>query len=153
MCDDLPQGTAVAVVGKPVQGNRKFWASSGGTQPRSSYIVVAGFSPGCTVEAQDDGVHSALVQASNGARESICAPDWWIAFLPLGGFPTCGARSEYFLNSRPAPGTLEVRVDGVLVPASDWSYDAANNSVTFASGHAPRLGATITAHYVPSCTP
>jgi hypothetical protein len=116
----------------------------------TTWSVVGGFSPGCAVEAQDDGVHGALVTASNGAKESICAPSWWASFTPL-GFPTCGARSQYFLGSRPTVTSLEVRVDGVLVPMTAWSYDAADNSVRFSS--APPLGSTITVRYVPTCSP
>lgn len=121
--------------------------------PSTTWSAVTGLaSSSCSIEAADDGVHAALVQASNGAREDVCTPSWWNAFTPL-GFPTCGARSQYYLTSRPAPGTLEMWVGGSLVPASDWSWDATNNAVSFVAGHVPPPGSTIEARYSPVCVP
>ncbi len=121
--------------------------------PSMTWNAVTGLaSSSCSVEAADDGVHAALVQASNGAREDLCTPQWWNAFTPL-GFPTCGARSQYYLTTRPTPGSLEVRVNGTLIPQTDWSWDATSNAVSFVAGHAPPLGSTIEARYSPICVP
>jgi len=121
--------------------------------PSMTWNAVTGLaSSSCSVEAADDGVHAALVQASNGAREDLCTPQWWNAFTPL-GFPTCGARSQYYLTTRPTPGSLEVRVNGTLIPQTDWSWDATSNALSFVAGHAPPLGSTIEARYSPVCVP
>lgn len=117
----------------------------------TTWSAVTGLaSSSCAVEAVDDGVHASLVQASNGARDDLCAPSW-AALAPI-GIPTCGVRSSFFLTARPA-GPLEVRVDGVLVPLTDWTWDAASNAVVFAAGHVPGPGMTIEVRYSPACVP
>jgi hypothetical protein len=117
----------------------------------TTWSAVTGLaSSSCPIEAVDDGVHATLVQASNGARDDVCAPSW-SALEPI-GIPTCGVRSSFFLTARPA-GSLEVRVDGVLVPLTDWTWDAASNAVVFAPGHVPGPGSTIEARYSPACVP
>lgn len=104
----------------------------------------------CTVEAADDGKHSSLVTASNGVREEICGPQWGQSLVSFGSF--CSPRTRLYLTSRPA-GPIEVRVDGTLVPTSNWNYDASNNSVDFIPNSVPPAGVTITITYGQACVP
>jgi hypothetical protein len=117
----------------------------------TSWSSVAGYGAGCAVEALDDGVHYALVSAGNGIREDICNPSWGQSFVGFGS--VCSYRTSFYLSARPA-GPIEVRVDGVLSPQSDWMYDPTNNAVTFLPGSVPPPGATTTFSYDwASCSP
>lgn len=123
------------------------------TTGQHSWGVVSGLtSSTCSIENADDGVHAALVQASNGVRGDICVADWASAVSPASS--PCTQRLTFFLNDRPrSANELVVRIDGQAPPASAWSYDASNNAVVFVAGHEPQPGATLTVDYTPACLP
>jgi hypothetical protein len=62
-------------------------------------------------------------------------------------------RPSYYLNNRPDPGTLEVRVDGVVASPTTYSFDAVGNAVAFDAAHTPRPGSTIELRYTAACGP
>jgi hypothetical protein len=107
----------------------------------------------CGVESADDGVHQNLVNLSSGVREDICNPTWWQSFVGLTS-PVCGLRDTFYLTSRPAsPPQLELRIDGRLVPDSDWTLDVARNAVVFAPARGLAPGETLVVVYGVACVP
>lgn len=91
-------------------------------------VVTGTSSSTCSVEAHDDDLtHSSLTSAANGQRVDVCSS--WSSNFVVGGFG-CGYRSVFYLTSPPR-GEIEVRVDGQLVPTSDWTYASADNTVRF----------------------
>ena len=105
---------------------------------------IAGAGGRCSVEAHDDGVHDWLVTSSFGVREDVCNPAWGRSLVGFGS--TCSRRSQYYLSSRPV-GPIEVRIEGVLIPSTNWTYDASQNAVAFLPAFAPPPGATLTFTY------
>ena len=98
----------------------------------------------CNAEAADDGVHASLVTATYGVREEICTPQWGQSLLGIND--PCAPRGRLYLSTRPT-GPLEVRLDGVLSPQANWTYDASNNSVNLLPAIVPPPGVTITVTY------
>lgn len=98
-----------------------------------SYSVVGPIGSNCPVDALDvDGGHATLVRAFNGETRDICGP-WNL--LQTGG--TWPRRTRFFLSWTPRVATLLVTVNGVVMPAqsggqTNWTYDIATNSITFA---------------------
>jgi len=113
--------------------------------------ITAVASSSCAIEDADDGVHAALVAASNGLRDDICNPNWWWGLLPTGS-SDCGYRTNFYLNAY-STGPFDVRVDGQSVPSADWTYDATNNSINFVPARAPQPGQTVEVEYSASCIP
>lgn len=72
------------------------------------------------------------------------------------GIPLVGHRRRYPARQRVASGTMEVIVDGAVIPASDvngeiWSYDAELPGVTFARGRHPRPTTELRLRYEGVC--
>ncbi|MCB9639647.1 MAG: choice-of-anchor D domain-containing protein [Myxococcales bacterium] len=90
-----------------------------------------------------------------GLKISLCDANWGNSLTQLGAL-TFGYRSQFFL-SRPAnPATIKVEVDGAPVAqnaSSGWTYDAASNSINFASSAIPQAGQTIKVTYQALCLP
>lgn len=119
----------------------------------AAWNAVAGFGATCGVESIDDGVHASLVTASNGSSEEICAADWGPRLVGTSN-PTCGYRTSFFLSSRPSSTAVpEVRVDGVVVPQADWTYDTVSNAIEFVRNRVPGPGSTVEVSYDMSCDP
>lgn len=116
---------------------------------QASWSSVAAFGNGsCNVEAIDDGVHQGLATAGFGETGEICNPDWGESVFPTGSI--CSFRSSFYLSSRP-DGPIEVRIDGVLSPLGNWTYDVASNAVIFVPAFVPPSGSTITVTYDTAC--
>lgn len=109
---------------------------------RTSWNVVSSFGASCSAESLDDGVHQSLIDASNGWRNEICDATWFS--IGTACFPP---QSVYYLSNRPT-GPVEVRVDGQLIPGTEWTLNAAGNSVSFSPGRARTRGQTIEISYV-----
>jgi hypothetical protein len=61
--------------------------------------------------------------------------------------------TSFYLTGLPM-GVIEVRVDGVLSPSTNWSYDAVSNAVNFVPAFVPPPGSTTTITYdSASCLP
>ncbi|MCC7386955.1 MAG: choice-of-anchor D domain-containing protein [Deltaproteobacteria bacterium] len=93
-----------------------------------------------------------LVAATGGRSAEICGTDWSSALVDLhrDGF---GLRRRFTLNTATSPiaASLEVSVNGNVVPASAWSYDPATRAITFGSAAIPGPGATIDVRYPTRC--
>ncbi len=77
---------------------------------------------------------------TDGLSGSICLGDW-TALLESIGLAALGLQDTFPLSHEPDQSTLEVRVDGVLIPerAEDgWTYDAGQNAVVLHGGAVPR---------------
>lgn len=100
-----------------------------------------------------------LVDATAGQASSICPSDAGLGALPG---DLLGAYENTFVLSRPADATaaIEVRVNGLLVPAMDpatsstlWAFDGPRNAVVFEPSATPAPGATVTISYSRACLP
>lgn len=100
--------------------------------------------------AADAGVKYIDVQEqSGGLRESICALDYG-AMLERVAVQVLGMARVFSLPKIPEPSTMEVRVDGVLIPSRErhgWRYDPGENAVVFDGYAVPRPGAAIVVRY------
>lgn len=89
-----------------------------------------------------------LIQLSNGLSESICAS--WSATLSALGNAAFGLKSRFALL-RPADPMqpIDVRVNGVSVPSTEWTYNSVTNTIDFDTP--PVEGSTIEVEYTPTC--
>ncbi|MBM4368949.1 MAG: VWA domain-containing protein [Deltaproteobacteria bacterium] len=133
----------------------EFLADLGDLHPGRSVVVsaVVGDPPtGCAsaTGAADPGDNYLAAQAeSGGAKESICTADT-DGMLERLAHLVLGLRTEFFLSALPLLDSMEVTVDGVVVPRRDqdgWRYDGGDNSIIFDGWSIPRPGATIEAFY------
>ncbi len=89
--------------------------------------------------------YDAVRVATGGVFDSVCTGQWPRALSDVGGAGFGYVRK--FVLSQPVVGTnIVVTVDGVVVPSnggSNWSYDSAQNTVSFTASAVPAPGATI----------
>lgn len=93
---------------------------------------------------------------TGGFTRSICDVDYTAAITAIADAIFQGARAVYPLASRPAPGSVEVRVDGVLLPATvgnqvNWGLDYQAAQLIFVGGNGPAAGATVEVRYQSVC--
>ena len=98
-----------------------------------------------------------LVQSSGGVWQEFCNGDVRRTLQNLGA-ASFGRQTRFHLRNLPAAvSTLEVAVDGVVVPPMspsgrvNWTYDVGSNSVTFAPFATPERDAEIDIEYVAQC--
>lgn len=118
-----------------------------------SVSVVGPFSPAsgsCITEgAVDNGRFQTAVSATNGLKTDICTSDWATDLQSISR-NVFGARRSFELSGSPrTQGAITVSIDGVPLPSSGWSYDAANNAVVLVTP--PATGAVITIGYLTAC--
>ncbi|MEO1227346.1 MAG: choice-of-anchor D domain-containing protein [Myxococcota bacterium] len=101
--------------------------------------------------------YQALADRFGGLVASICTPDWSDLVVDLAE-RALGLRSRFPLRSDPAPGSLEVRVDGQLVPEVVgptqrrlWTLLAEDRAVVFEPEAIPPDGVEVTLSYRPTC--
>lgn len=101
---------------------------------RLTYSVMGPFGSTCQVDGLDvSGSHLASIRTFNGVASDVCRP-WEI--YGLTGLPP-PQRTNFFLTGTPNVASLVVTVGGVVMPAqsggqTNWTYDSATNSITFA---------------------
>jgi hypothetical protein len=113
--------------------------------------VITGGPAGCTSAlgaAAAAPRYREFAMLTNGLAESICTS--WASTLANIGDAAFGLRKHFILSqgvdqSQP----IEVRVNGNVVPASEWTYDAVTSAILFDSP--PAEGAEIRVEYTPSC--
>jgi hypothetical protein len=104
---------------------------------------------------------------ANGVFASICAADWSQSLADIAGgvvelvckYPLTSFKLNP--NARPAAERdIVVKVEGVEIPATGWTYNCPETgtnfekgSVSFASASCPPLGATVQFFYEPTETP
>jgi hypothetical protein len=93
-----------------------------------------------------------------GLVETTCEPDAFDHIL-AGGLPLPGRRARFELRHRPEPSTLEVRIDGRVVPQRDasrrlqWWYQPEYQTVRFDLQNVPPADAPLELRYRTACEP
>lgn len=113
---------------------------------RLTVNAIAGDYPaGCEGYAPGEGWYQASV-ATNGLFLSMCETDWSLHVDALVEMVTFGPPLSYDLSHWPVPGTIEVRVDGVLV-TEGWEYNQTDLSLDFTEASAPQAGSVLEVTY------
>jgi len=104
--------------------------------------------------------YTEVAERTGGIFESILTTDWAQALQNL-GLSVFGYKSRFFLSNQPVAGTIDVLVNGMMVGSSGsgatpsgqvlWTYEAAGNSVNFATLAIPEPGSEIVIRYVAEC--
>ena len=120
-----------------------------------SFSAVVGEEPsGCSSSAGAAGAgirYLEVARRTGGLERSICTTNWGQLANDL-GLDAFGAKSDFYLTREAIDTTIEVRVDGVLVPrAGNWNYDAASNAVSFEATATPAQGAEVRIDYGTIC--
>ena len=122
--------------------------------PRSfRFSAIVGAPPnGCTgpdgVQADPGRRYIEVAQRTNGIVGSVCDASFAATLRAIGN-RAFGLRVQFFLSRAPDPATLSVTVDGT--PNTSWTYDAASNSIIFASSAVPPRGSQIQVEYDAVC--
>lgn len=109
---------------------------------------------GCTYDdyTNSQTLHQAAVDTS-GVEYEICATDWATKLQDLGK-TAFGYRTTFYLSAEPdfsGGRTLEVKIDGVVVPTTDYTYNAPTLSIDFSPMKTPGPGKTLTVSYYKAC--
>jgi hypothetical protein len=127
-----------------------FFGQLKGDPDRVHYTAIAGPVPtGCqSLNGYADASlrYDELITTTGGLFGSICQEDFGVTLQEL-AFEVIAAASEYHLTKLPIPSTIEVFVEGAAVPATDWVYHSATNSVEIMEPSIPNGGDTITITY------
>ena len=118
-----------------------------------SVNAIVGDPPqGCAsgIGAADAGTrYIEAVEATAGLRESVCAADY-AEMLARVAYEVGGLETRFALSGVPDLTTLEVRVDGVLIPEREvdgWMYDPGENIVVLDGYAIPRPGSDVLIQY------
>ena len=96
-----------------------------------------------------------LANKTNGYYQGIRSTDWGNMMVQLAK-TGIELRSQFALSQRPALQTLQVRVNGIVIPRSEqygWEYDTLTNKIVFSNRAIPSPGATIEIQYKSLCKP
>lgn len=124
-----------------------------------SASAITGGENGCNGQggsASGETRFTATAKATGGVTQSICASDWAQALQEL-SVTAFGFRSQFLLTNRPVVQTLEVYIDGQLIPPTsnegtvNWRYDPAAAAVKFEPVAVPEPGAEIRVEYTAEC--
>ena len=97
-----------------------------------------------------------IANRTGGVWQEICSADWSRTLEEL-STTAFGFKSRFFLTNQPIINTIEIVVDGVIVPATgqggtvNWTYDFATNSINFSPFATPEPGAQIQVQYTAEC--
>ncbi len=120
----------------------------------AAHALVGSLPEGCVsgTSAADPGARYLEAAAmTEGYWDSICASDY-TPLLTRIGLDVGGWSTTFPLQNLPAPETLVVQVDAVVIPERDvdgWQYDVGENAIVFSGRAIPRPGMTITVEYSP----
>lgn len=90
----------------------------------------------------------ALADATGGVKANLCGQ--FANELNLISEKIIQLSTQFYLNRLPIVSTIQVIVNGVALSAADWTYDAINNSIMFATGSTPAQGASIQVKFDPA---
>jgi hypothetical protein len=130
---------------------------TGSTATQKNYMVnaIAIFSEACRAQLATGFSgrriaerHAQLVDATGGIKASLC--DDFSGILSNLSDSILEFSTKFYLSRVPLAGTLEIYVDGVLVPESGYTYNPDDNSVTFQSQYIPAQDADIRVRFTPS---
>ena len=126
--------------------------------------TITGGTAGCTSPAGANpniigAVSPRLVAASSltgGSDYSICSDDYASMLEPLADRVFAGRGRVYRLFTAPSPGSVEVRVDGVLLASTSgattvWTIDQSNAAVIFEVGQEPAPTSDVSITYRSFC--
>jgi hypothetical protein len=105
--------------------------------------------PGGNASAGAD--FSLAASITGGLDLSICDPNWAAGFQDTAWRPWSLVQ-EFPPSSLPVVASLEVRVEGVPLPAGTWSWDAARALVVIAPEQEPDAGDLVEISYVAEST-
>ena len=97
-----------------------------------------------------------MANRTGGVWQEICTSDWSRTLEEL-STTAFGFKSRFFLTNQPVISTIEIVVDGVVIPATsqqgtvNWTYDFATNSINFSPFATPEPGAEIQVQYAAEC--
>ena len=104
----------------------------------------------CPTSSSSGSRYIQLAQATGGAVESICTPNWAASLEKLSN-SAFGPNRRFTLSEEPADVTrIVVDVNGSRV-TSGWEYDASTNSILFERTAAPPPGAMVEVTYPLGC--
>ena len=135
----------------------KAWASTPAVKGAGNFRVSAitglrgndgnincGLSSGGPEESGTNYIKAA--QLTGGSVENICSADWSSVLSNIGqNTVELATRVSLPAGKIPFAGTLEVKVDGVLISSSQYSYDSTLHAVIFKTP--PAMGAEIVVSY------
>lgn len=92
-----------------------------------------------------------IVEATGGTKGSLCGD--FGSTLELISDSILAASSVFQLDREPIVGTIDVSVDGRVIPENStngWTYNAVNNTIEFHGNEIPPAGSTISIDYDPT---
>ncbi len=92
--------------------------------------------------------YAQLVDATGGVKASLCSD--FSDIMSNISDSILQFSTKFYLTRTPVPGTLQIYVNGVLVPESNYVYSETENSVTFGAAHIPPQDASIRVAFTPS---
>ena len=101
----------------------------------------------------DPNRYSLMATDTAGVKYEICAPDWATKLQDLGK-TAFGFRTIFYLSAEPdlsAGRTITVKIDGVTVPTTDYTYNAPSLSIDFQPMKTPGPGKTLEVTYYKAC--
>jgi hypothetical protein len=118
-----------------------------------AHALVGDLPAGCasgTSAADPGGRYLDAAETTLGFVESICADDY-TGLLTRVGLDVSGLADTFALSRLPSEDSLEVRVEGVLLPeraADGWTYSLGDNAIVFHGRAVPRAGMEIVVTYL-----
>jgi hypothetical protein len=97
--------------------------------------------------------YAQMVMDTNGIKAEICTMDWAMNLQTLGK-TAFGYRTTFYLSADPdltGGKVITVQINGMNVPAANWTYDPATLSINFDAMHTPGPGQTLTVTYFRTC--
>jgi hypothetical protein len=94
---------------------------------------------------------SQLVQMTGGVESDMSTNTWITDLVGLWTAATGLGQSIFPLNGQPVATSVVVTVDGVAVPAANWTYNAVSNAIDFVPATAPTAGQTVSVTYTVAC--
>jgi hypothetical protein len=108
----------------------------------------------CTYDGGGDVARYLTISTyTSGVVDEICNSNWAATLQNLGR-TAFGFRTQFFLTNTPDTSmgqSITVSINGTPVPASNWTYDAASNSIKFTPTTTPGPGQTLTVTYKTAC--
>lgn len=101
----------------------------------------------------DPARYTMMANDTAGVQYEICAPDWATKLQDLGK-TAFGFRTTFYLSAEPdfsMGRVITVKIDGVTVPTSDYTYSAPTLSIEFPPLKTPGPGKTLEITYYKAC--
>lgn len=90
---------------------------------------------------------NAMADATNGIRASLCGN--FATQLELIADNIIELSTQFYLSRVPDPATIEVHINGSVIPSSGWYYNSTANSIVFQKAYIPPQGAQIQVTFDP----